>query len=376
MPSLKNIIRRLFSARAAQPGSDPALAEDDLSPQSTASGGYGKNSLSGASISADASAAAKPIGGRAVKPNPAIPAKQFSEVVAEVIEAANATAAAEGGDAANLPQLDEMELMDSVEQVWTPTRIELVQKIWGPGFCRPGGTDFTIQQVKNFSPLTEGMNFMDANAGLGGALMAVAESFPLAIQGMEANEAIFRQGRALLAKAGTQVIPMRFANPEELEMPKEALDCIYARDLLVGVGGKARLLQQFCQGLRERGQMLLVDLMMPDEVDPKPVRRWLAQQSISSVPWTASHFEKSIRSNPDMECRAQDDITDAYIEQIVNGWRAYLQTLLVARPSKKFLQIVLKEVVYWAELVELMQSGKLRYMRLYARRKPQAETKA
>lgn len=306
-------------------------------------------------------------------PKPKPPVAAPAVPMAQVVEQVTAAAASQPDDIADI-ELGEMEEIE--DAIWSEARLNLAQKIWGAGFCRPGGTEYTKQQIKYFSPLSEGMQFLDANAGLGGTLLTLADGYPLSLQGMEALEIIHRTGRGHLARMGQQVIPLRLYNPELIELPKENFDCIYARDLLSGVGNKTRLLQQFCLALKERGQLLVVDLMLAENSDARAVRRWMAQQSISSVPLSAADCEKAIRAQADMEWRGQEDITDSYIREIISGWGHYLRELSHNKPGKKFLDMVLREVVYWAELVELLQKGQLRYIRAQARCKPAAERKA
>lgn len=297
----------------------------------------------------------------------------FASVVAEVMQAAS-TAPAAPTPALSLPAARNQPT-HTTERQWSTSRIDLAQKIWGLGFCRPGGPDFTHQQLQHFASLATGGNLLDANADLGGALQVAVENFPVAASGLVANATLLSSARAQLAKSGAQIVPLRQPQPAEVELPAQEHDYIFLRDGLWAAQGKPRLLTHYCHSLTDTGQMLLIDIMPPDGTEDSALRAWLDKHGITNQLWSAATIEKFIRTQPDMECAQQADLTAAYIDLITQGWRNFLPNLVAQKSTKDFQHLVLAEVVYWAELVGYLASGQLTYRRLHFRRKPPVESK-
>ncbi len=262
------------------------------------------------------------------------------------------------------------------DPVWATTRIEMAQAIWGEGFCTPGGVDFALSLAKYFSPLVKGMNFLDVNANLGGNLNWIATKYELNAQGCESHQALQRSSKEYLAKSGAGGINIRFCDENKIEIAKDAFDCILAREYLFQKTDKKYFIDQICDGLKERGQLIITDLVRLKPGDPsKDLKNWM---ELALIPVHLSDVQTTVgylKSRGDMEIRAVDDISSRYRQEIVNGWKRYLDTVVHDVPDESYLPWMLREVKIWAGLVQMLQSGEIGLCRIYGRRKPAMERK-
>lgn len=262
------------------------------------------------------------------------------------------------------------------DSLWPSIRITLAQDIWGEGFCNPGGVDYVFSLAKNFSPVMRGMKLLDVNASLGGSMAWIAGKYEIEAEGLEVSESLQRAGKAFLAQCGLPSMSLKTYTPESLNLVPQSYDFILAREFLYHVADKKEFLDQLCNALKDRGQILFTDLV---RVNP-------GELSVEASEWgskllSSYHFERLeeikalLQARDDMEIRAIDDITPRFIKEISIGWRRYLERLSEEEPDSKFLPWILHEVEIWAKRIDILQAGELRLYRFYARRKAAMDRK-
>jgi len=146
--------------------------------------------------------------------------------------------------------------------------------------------------------------------------------------------------------------------------------------LLFRIQNKKHYINQLCDSMKERGQLVITDFVKTNEGPPSPrLAEWQSLESADIHLGSLRDIVDIIKSRDDMEIRAVDDITARYTKEISSGWKQYLHKVDEELPDSRFLPWILKEVRMWAKRVELLQSGDVRLYRVYARRKPAMERK-
>ncbi len=285
-------------------------------------------------------------------------------------------AATNNPEPANAKHIAPENMDASDDAVWPSIRLTLAQQIWGEGFCMAGGMDYVLSLAKHFSPLVKDMILLDANPQLGGGMLWISKKYDLTIHGFESCQPLLRSGKAYLARMGAQIVPLRNYNPEKFELAKDYYDCVLLREFLYQVDKKELYLNQICQSLKDRGQIIITDLVRVKSGEPsKRLQDWINNEpgtvKLSNIETTLA----ALKERGDIEIRGIDDISSRYAKEIVTGWKRYLSTVIEHVPRREFLPWILKEVKIWAKRIEMIQSGELAVFRIYARRKPILERK-
>ncbi len=262
------------------------------------------------------------------------------------------------------------------DPIWAESRIDIAQEIWGDGFCSPGGMDFTLALAKHFSPLVAGMSFVDLNANLGGSMVAIGKKYNLSVHGFESYDPLMRAGKDYLTRSESLSMPLTLYKPENFDLPKDGYDCALIREFLFQVEDKEYFLNKVCDGLKDRGQLLITDFVRAEDGAPSGrFNEWVDMESRTPYVLSLDGTLDVLKKRGDMEVRAADDISKKYIKEITVGWKKYLDRIVDDLPDPSYLPWLLREVTLWAKRIEMLQSGEVALYRIYARRKPAMERK-
>ncbi len=272
-----------------------------------------------------------------------------------------------------VPALQSAPSADAVgeeDKIWPRARKKMAQQIWGEGFLTAGGEEFALFLSKSFSPLAKGMMFLDMNANIGGMMNVLSRKYGLHVEGYESSDALFRGGKDYLARIGAEISPLQPYNPEDFELKEQAYDGALVREILHQVENKEEFLKRICQSLKERGQILIVDYVLAKEgVQSKQIMQWIMAEPVRPSLWSSNAIQEALRAL-DMEVRIVDDITEKYIAQVSRGWKQYLSKVSQSPPDPKIFALLLQEVRLWAGRIEILKSGEVRMLQIYARKKP------
>ncbi|HVJ51933.1 MAG TPA: methyltransferase domain-containing protein [Aliidongia sp.] len=245
-------------------------------------------------------------------------------------------------------------------------RLVLAQRLWGPGFLTPGGTDQIMHLIKLFN-VNPAMSLLDLSAGLGGPSRHVSQTFDVYITGLERQPDVAKRGNKASVDAGlARKVPITAYDPETTELRAHAFDAVYAQHLTATVGNKDRLFGEVLRSLKPRGQFSFIDLVQldGDASDPRlEALRRIERQPF--LPWRVQQYVDCL-TNIGFDCRISEDETTMYKAQVVRGWEQFLMAQDLKAMPKHHVQVVLEEAELWVGRLQAIQSGLLGVCRFYA----------
>lgn len=275
--------------------------------------------------------------------------------------AAEAAAAAAGGTAG---QGDGRHMNRHGKPLWTATRIEVVEKIWGPGFSTPGGDQFIPSLVKPLG-LNPAMSVLDIGAGLGGASRAMAKQYGTWVTGIEPNPVLAEAGMFRSQKSGlARQAPVLSADLENFTWNKR-VDAILSKEAFYTVRNKDKLIDSIEAVMKPRGQLLFTDYVIDRELAKgRDFDAWRASEPVEPNPWTVEQYAAALAQR-NLDIRIAEDNSDTQRTLILTAIQElvkHLETVAMDRDTK---MVVVEEVELWARRVAALSAG-LRYYRFYA----------
>ena len=254
-------------------------------------------------------------------------------------------------------------------QYWTPSRIELVQHIWGPGYTTAGGEEYLRELIEPLD-IAEGISVLDALAGLGGAARYLAEEISVRVEGYETSVELAAAGMRLSTEEDlASTASVRHYNPQTIEFRQGVYDLVIARDLIRLVDDKAMFLGKLRQSLKPGGTLLLTDLAYGHSGTPGgEVKAWMKQEPVRTRPWNKGELGK-VMQNLGLEIGSLDDDTDAFKAMIIESWGAFRGSLATIEFEQEINAELIEEGDRWMRYVDVLEGGDLRYYRIVAKLK-------
>ncbi|MBP7337637.1 methyltransferase domain-containing protein [Niveispirillum sp.] len=274
-------------------------------------------------------------------------------------------AAVHGGDAAapGTPGANK-HLNRKGKPLWTATRIEVVEKIWGPGFSSPGGDEFIPTIVKPLG-LNPAMSVLDIGAGLGGATRAMAKQYGTWVTGVEGNPVLAEAGMFRSQKSGlARQSPILSADLENFTWNKR-VDAIFSKEIFYTIRNKDKLIDSIEAALKPRGQLLFTDYVIdPGHARGRDFDGWMHAEPVEPTPWTVEQYAAALAQR-NLDTRITEDNTDTHRSLILNAIQELVKHLETVSMDHDTKLAVVEEVEMWARRVAALSSG-LRYYRFYA----------
>jgi SAM-dependent methyltransferase len=255
---------------------------------------------------------------------------------------------------------------------WVPPRADVVQLIWGDGYCGPGGPEQVVAASKLLG-LNAEMSLLQMGAGLGGPARALASEFGVWVSAYEASPALVAHGNHLSAKAGlAKKAELLEIDPHSNAPFQRHFDRAILDGFLGHVPSAESWLGTIYDALKPDGLMLITDLFLgdADRTDPR-VLDWLAhepaQVTIESVDLLLQSLKKA-----GFSVRVNDDLSDEYTTQIQKAWgmAAHVVGQLMADPDQRSnARILLAEAELWNRRISLLKDGVITQRRLLAQKK-------
>ncbi|MFM2045469.1 MAG: hypothetical protein RLY86_4045 [Pseudomonadota bacterium] len=275
---------------------------------------------------------------------------------------AGGEAGAAGGEVAD--QGDRKHQNRSGKPLWSATRIQVAEKIWGHGFATPGGTDHIPTLVKPLG-LNPAMSVLDIGAGLGGSTRCMAQQYGAWVTGLEYNPVLAEAGMFRSHKAGlARQAPVQQFDPEKFAWPKR-VDAIFAKEAFFTVRNKDGLIDGVEACLKPRGQFLFTDYVI-DTARPRgrDFESWAASEPVEPHPWTVEQFSSALQQR-NLDIRIAEDISDQQNAMVIAAIQSLVQHLETVSMERETKIAVVEEVELWARRVAALSSG-LRCYRFYA----------
>jgi cyclopropane fatty-acyl-phospholipid synthase-like methyltransferase len=253
--------------------------------------------------------------------------------------------------------------------VWPRAKVEVSQRVFGRGFLAPGGPDHVIDIVKSIG-LDPVQTVLDLSMGLGGPGAAMAGTYGVWITGYERNPALFDIAATVLPtlKAGDQV-RTNFFDPETVELPRKKFDVVLSGESMHGIQNRVALIQKIFDSLKDWGQFLMSDFVVPDESTPSErLKTWMQNRGEPVTLWTRQQYEVAL-SNQKFDVRSIKDESKVYVDMIRHDFASFVATLnadkaVTETPIGRAALMDLAED--WSRLATLLQDGELQLLRFLA----------
>ncbi len=253
--------------------------------------------------------------------------------------------------------------------LWTASRLEVAEQIWGVGYSSPGGDEVIAHLAKPLG-LNPAMTVIEIGCGLGGATRCIAKQFGSWVVGLEASPFLAEQGMLRSTKAGAaKQAAIQLFDPEDVKYAKR-VDAVFSKEAFFTIRNKDGLFDRVQAMLKPRGQFLITDYVITPEGRNHPiVKAWADREPLEPQLWTLEGaIDAFTQCNFDL--RVQEDVTGPHLAQIMGGIRALTEHLEKHHLDKDTKINVLDEVETWAQRIAALQAG-LRCYRFYALKPPE-----
>ena len=265
----------------------------------------------------------------------------------------------------------DLEFLEEVapDPVWSRAKIEVSQRVFGRGFVTPGGAEQIVDAVKSVG-LDPVQSVLDLTMRLGGEDAAIAEKYGVWVTGYERNPALFEIAASVLPqiKAGDQV-RTNFFDPETVELPRRKFDVVLSKENMHCVQDRLALIAKIYESLRDWGQFLMSDYVLPNDKPPsESLIKWLQSRGEPVTLWTKEQYEVAL-TNQTFDVRFIKDESDLYEHQIRHDFATFVETLnadkvVTETPTARAALVELAEE--WSRLASLLQKGELQVVRILA----------
>ncbi|MCW8916496.1 MAG: class I SAM-dependent methyltransferase [Magnetovibrio sp.] len=245
---------------------------------------------------------------------------------------------------------------------WPPSRLNVIEKLWGQGYTTPGGAD----RVKQFAPLLqldEKKSLLLLGAGLGGINETLVEDTGVWVTGIEPDQELAKMGHESMQRAGhKRKAPIRYNDMEELKLKPKSFDAMLALDQIHTVKDKKALFNAVTEALRLHGEMLFISFSLPDTNPPNEIlQSWINQQDKTPYLWPIEAM-LAMLNTLDLDVRPPDDMTREYRNCVLKAWVNFLSNMNKAE-LKEMAADVVGECARWAELITAIDRGGLKVMK-------------
>lgn len=253
------------------------------------------------------------------------------------------------------------------DPVWPRAKVEIAQRVFGRGFLVPGGAEQVINVVKSLG-LDPVQSVLDLSMGIGGPGAAVAAKYGVWITGYERNPALFDIAATVLPtiKSGDQV-RANFYDPDTLDLPRKKFDVVISSEDMHRVQDRIALIGKIRNSLKDWGQFLLSDYVLPDENPPSDrLLTWMRNRGEPVTLWTREQYEVAL-ANQGMDIRVVRDESKQFAELIRRDFAEFVNALnankaVTETPVGREALMGLAED--WSRLASLLQDGELQLLRI------------
>lgn len=266
-------------------------------------------------------------------------------------------------DAAPRPAAPAQGMNRHGKPLWSATRVEVAETLWGKGFTRPGGEEHALHLARPLG-LNPAMSVLDIGAGLGGLCRAVADKFGCWVDGLEASPVLAKLAMERSAAADmAKKAPVRLFNPEQFTYEKR-VDAAFCLETLFTIADKEQFFNGLEAQLKPRGQALLTDYVIDPKAKLPALEDWAGGEPQEPHLWTARDASEAFTQR-NLDLRIAEDVTDAHRTLILAGLNAFTQHLVSCSLDRDTKANVLNEIELWARRVKAFSQG-LRLYRFHA----------
>ncbi|CAK0775182.1 Methyltransferase family protein [Azospirillaceae bacterium] len=248
--------------------------------------------------------------------------------------------------------------------LWSATRIEVAEIIWGNGFVTPGGADYFPYLLKPLG-LNPAMTVLDLSAGLGGSTRAMAAQFGAWVTGMESSPELADAAMQRSIKAGmSKQASIQLYDPEAFSYHRR-VDAVFSKEAFVFVRNKNNLFDGIKDIIKAGGQVLFTDYVIERaELNNPAIKAWRDSERVEPTPCTVQENVQRLELRG-FDVRIAEDITELHKSHITVALQRLSSYLNDHHPDKETKKHVLNETDTWGRRALALMSG-LKCFRFYA----------
>ena len=264
---------------------------------------------------------------------------------------------------------------ENPDPVWPRAKLEVAQRVFGRGFTTPGGADHVVDMGRPLG-LNPAQSVLDTSVGLGGPAAALAEHFGTWITGYEKNSFLVEQAPEALKTlpAGDHVEANELVL-ETLELPRKKYDVVLSLESMHRVNDRIMLLGKMRGALKDWGQLLLTDYVVPnDEMPSGRVQAWMKARGEPVTLWTREQYEVAL-ANQGLDIRIVKDESAKQAELIRTAFQHFVSEIdanAAVTTNAIGRQALMSLAEDWSRLAGLLADGELQLVRFLAL-KPEQE---
>ncbi len=247
-------------------------------------------------------------------------------------------------------------IMKNGKPLWSATRVEVCQFLWGDGLIGPGDMNFLEGLVKPFA-LNPAMSVLDLSPGLGALTRHMVDEYGVWVTGYDNSEFLAAVGNSLSVKLGYEKqAKISYMNYENMKFEKK-YDCVFCKERFFLVMDKMLLFDQIESVIKEDGQFLFIDFLVVDgEYNKEAISEW---EKGEPFPPTLSTLRETLHelTQRNFDIRITLDLTKDYEKMIkaqVSSFLMYLQTVTMEDETK---DIVSFELDLWMRRLKAISDG-------------------
>lgn len=249
--------------------------------------------------------------------------------------------------------------------LWSMTRIELAELMWGEKFIEPGAESW-IPKLISTLPLNPTSSLLDLTAGLGGVIEHAAERFGSHADGYEVNPLLVEEGRKRIqASAAAAKLELNELDHASFQIARRYEFCI-ALNLFYTVENKDALYQKLVTVLKDRGQLVFTDFFVPMDADLNSgaYKAWMQTERLEPHPITSKDMEKGLTA-AGFDVRTVEDITTPYQRETRVGLSRLHDYLKSKEMDAEAKQVLTDEIALLTRRMMAIEAG-LKVKRVHA----------
>ncbi len=265
------------------------------------------------------------------------------------------------------PEFDRLSLMQldrHGEPVWSPSRSEGVQLLWGRDMTGPEEAAWMVESVRSFG-LNPAKSVLDLSAGLGGTARALAETCDTWVTGLEPSPLLAKLAMDRSKALGlSRKAPVAHYDPEHFNQAG-SFDLVMADRIVHRLRDKELFLDRAGDCVKPKGGMVLFDYVIdgaPGSWDAW--NGWREEEPMEVYPWTATRMADELTQR-NLDLRITEDLTQLHRRHIIDRVRRLADTLTASVPPAPVLAALKRELALWWARLRVLGNG-LRFVRYVA----------
>lgn len=248
-----------------------------------------------------------------------------------------------------------------------PTRLAMVQRLWGEECHMPGGAIRSLELVKPMA-LNASKSACDLSAGLGGGTRMIHGELKVWIDAFEPDPELAEMGQDYSTRHGmARKVPIRTYDAAALDFAGKKFDGFLMREVLFRFPAIRAALDHIHAALKPGGHIVLTDFALATDAkrDDPAAKRWLEKDPQAGTPFSLKQYKQAME-NLGFDVRIFEDETEQYRKMVLAGWSGFIAGIDKSELTRGFVDSMLLEAEIWLSRMNAFDSGALKLLRIHA----------